>query len=53
MKETVHIETRYDIQLEGFADIWFRRSGGSAEHSVPSLQNYVRFQSWPMHLQPR
>jgi hypothetical protein len=49
----VQIETRFDIQLEGDADIWFRRFGGSAAESVPSIQNAVLLRSDPMILQPR
>lgn len=49
----VQIETRYDLQLEGDADIWFRRIGGSAQESVPSMQNAVLFQSQPMCLRAR
>jgi hypothetical protein len=49
----VQIETRFDIQLEGDADIWFRRFGGNAAESVPSSQNAVLLRSDPMVLQPR
>jgi hypothetical protein len=49
----VQILTRFDIQLEGDADIWFRRFGGSAAESVPSMQNAVLLRSNPMILQPR
>jgi hypothetical protein len=49
----VDIETRYDIQLEGESDIWFRRTGGTAAESVPSMENAVLFKSRPMSLQPR
>lgn len=46
----VQIETRYEIELEGDADIWFRHIGGSAQQSVPSVENAVLCQSQPMCL---
>lgn len=48
----VQILTRYEIQLEGDADIWFRRFGGSAAQSVPGMGNAVRHRSMPMRLTP-
>jgi hypothetical protein len=29
-RQSCWLETRFDIQLEGDADIWFRRAAGSA-----------------------
>jgi hypothetical protein len=36
------IEIRFDVQLEGDADIWFRNVGGSQAESPPGPGNAVR-----------
>jgi hypothetical protein len=41
----VQIENRFNIQLEGDADIWFTGNGGE-----PSLENAARFQTVPIRL---
>jgi hypothetical protein len=53
MSILVQVEMRYDIALEGNADIWFRNTGGTAQQSVPSMQNAVLCRSRPMILQTR
>jgi hypothetical protein len=42
----LEIECRFDIQLEGDADIWFTGNGGE-----PSLENAARFQTAPFKLE--
>lgn len=46
-------ELRYDFQLEGGADIWFRHRNGSAAESVPAFDNAVTFRCWPGTVIPR
>ena len=48
----VDIETRYEFQLEGESDLWFRYTGGSAADSGPSVNNAVLLKSKAMFLQP-
>lgn len=38
---------RYDFQLEGESDIWFRDRGGSASESVPGFDNALKFRCSP------
>ncbi|MER5974214.1 hypothetical protein ABT112_31670 [Streptomyces sp. NPDC002055] len=38
---------RYDFQLEGESDIWFRRRSGSASESVPAFDNALSFRCDP------
>jgi hypothetical protein len=45
-------EVRFDVQLEGESDIWFRDHGGSAQESVPSLDNSVAVRFGPGYLIP-
>jgi hypothetical protein len=40
-------ELRYDFQLEGESDIWFRNRSGSASESVPAFDNALTFRCWP------
>jgi len=40
-------ELRYDFQLEGESDIWFRNRSGSASESVAAFDNALRFRCWP------
>lgn len=35
------LKIRFDIQLEGESDIWFRLWGGRTDKSIPSLENSV------------
>jgi hypothetical protein len=44
----LQIEARYNIQLEGDADIWFR---AVTQDPVPSLKNAVRLRTAPMSLE--
>jgi hypothetical protein len=44
----VQIENRFNIQLEGDADIWFTGNGGE-----PSLENAARVQTAPIKLETR
>jgi hypothetical protein len=45
-------ELRYDFQLEGESDIWFRNRPGSASESVPAFDNAVDFRCWPGTVSP-
>jgi hypothetical protein len=47
----LQVEVRFNVQLEGDADIWFRGFSGNAQQSVPSLQNSNRFRILPMSLE--
>ncbi|MCC0100581.1 hypothetical protein K7B10_38620 [Streptomyces flavotricini] len=38
---------RYDFQLEGESDIWFRNRGGSASESAPAFDNASTFNCLP------
>ncbi|MFI8211665.1 hypothetical protein [Streptomyces werraensis] len=38
---------RYDFQLEGESDLWFRSRGGSASESVPAFDNALNFRCTP------
>ncbi|MFF5538492.1 hypothetical protein ACFY71_39600 [Streptomyces cinerochromogenes] len=38
---------RYDFQLEGESDIWFRSRGGTASESVPAFDNALNFRCTP------
>ena len=38
---------RYDFQLEGESDIWFRNRPGSASESVPAFDNALVYRCWP------
>ena len=40
-------ELRYDFQLEGGSDIWFRHRPGSAAESVPAFDNPLTYRCWP------
>jgi hypothetical protein len=41
------VELRYDFQLEGESDIWFRHNPGSASESVPAFDNALTVRCWP------
>ena len=45
-------ELRFDFQLEGESDIWFRNRTGSQSESVPSFDNAVTFRCWPGSIVP-
>ena len=49
---TVDVEVRFDVELEGDAEVWFRDHGGSAAQSVPAVDNAVRWANAPMILRP-
>ncbi|MFD7403577.1 hypothetical protein ACFV7R_13100 [Streptomyces sp. NPDC059866] len=38
---------RYDFQLEGESDLWFRSRGGPASESVPAFDNALNFRCSP------
>ena len=49
---TLDVEIRFDVELEGEADIWLRERGGPANQSIPAFDNAVRWRSAPTFLQP-
>lgn len=48
----VLLTVRFDVQMEGDAEIWFRQRGGSASESVPGPDNAVLVQHPQWNIQP-